>query len=414
MSRFTEGLFPQPFEQAPDSFGGQSVEKNLGLPATLFPRDFMEANQQPEVQDNLRSFDENRTRENITLEWDCIDARKVQLLPWETIYFNTIANGGNPQKLNAAVNSPVVKRVLVVSHDLCGGRMAKSQQVSQGIHTPDLHSLSGYVSREIDHPSVIQSGVQAKKLSKLTSKQIAAMVRNHEDGTLRVLAVFNRTDGGIPSNIQDEIFDQPAPFNPEHDNEIPYMSFDSLPEDIQEFLVRHEQERQALFAAHPQGVPKMIEHNPRIIQIATNLRASNLWVPEIALPGEIVRLTVPRHKIPKVNGEKTTILNPKELQLVWQQIEYAIGNAIQSRGIQDSPFRNTDTIFIATPRYELSEEIAMMLAEHPFTHPWLTNEQNKVILAEDRSGILQKVAEIKFKIDEDEVVATEEYNPVFA
>ena len=414
MSLFTEGFFPHPFEQAPDSFGGQSVEKNCGLPTILLPRDFIQANQQPEVKDNLKLFDENRTNENITLEWDCIDARKVQLLPWETIYFNTIANGGDPAKLEAATNSPVVKQILVVSHNLCGGRIAKSQQVSQGIHTPDLHSLSGYVSREIDHPSIIQSGVQAKKLSRLTSKQVAAMVRNHEDGTLRVLAVFNRTDGGISSNMSDEIFDQPAPVNPEHDNEIPYMKFNSLPEDIQEFLIRHEQERQAFFAAHPQGVPKMIEHNPRIAQIATNLRASNLWIPEIALPGEIVRLTVPRHKIPKVNGEKTTVLNPKELQLVWQQIEYAIGNAIQGRDVQNAPFRDTNTIFIATPRYELSEEIAMMLAEHPFTHPWLTNEQNKVILAEDRSGILQKVAEIKFKIDDGEVISCEERDAVFA
>lgn len=414
MPHLTEGFFPHPFEQAPDSFGGQSVEKNPGLPTILLPRDFMQANQQPDVKDNLRLFDENRLNENITLEWDCIDARKVQLLPWETIYFNTIANGGDPAKLEAATNSPVVKQVLVVSHDLCGGRMAKSQQVSQGIHTPDLHNLSGYVSREIDHPSVIQSGVQAKKLSRLTSKQVAAMVRNHEDGTLRVLAVFNRTDGGIPSNMSDEIFDKPAPVNPEHDSEIPYMKFDSLPEDIQEFLMRHEQERQVFFAAHPQGVPKMIEHNPRIAQIATNLRASNLWIPEIALPGEIVRLTVPRHKIPKVNGEKTTVLNPKELQLVWQQIEYAIGNAIQSRGVQDAPFRDTDTVFIATPRYELSEEIAMMLAEHPFIHPWLTDEQNKVIIAEDRSGLLQKIAEIKFKINDGEVTACEERDAVFA
>lgn len=414
MSRFTEGFFSQPFEQAPDSFGGQNVEKNPGLPLILYPDHFMQANQQPDVQGNLRLFDENRSNENITLEWNCIDARKVQLLPWETIYFNTIANGGDPTKLEAATNSPVVKQILVVSHDLCGGRLAKNQQVSQGIHTPNLHSLSGYVSREIDHPSIIQSGVQAKKLSRLTSKQVAAMVRNHEDGTLRVLAVFNRIDGGISSNMSDEIFDQPAPVNPEHDNEIPSMKFDSLPKDLQEFLIRHEQERQALFVAHPEGIPKMIEHNPRIAQIATNLRASNLWIPEIALPGEIVRLTVPRHKIPKVNGEKTTVLNPKELQLVWQQIEYAIGNAIQGRDVQDAPFRDTNTVFIATPRYELSEEIAMMLAEHPFIHPWLTNEQNKVILAEDRSGILQKVAEIKFKINDGEVIACEERDAVFA
>lgn len=414
MSRFTEGFYPHPFEQAPDNFGGQSVEKNLGLPPILYPYHFMEANQQPEVGDNLRAFDQNRAAENITLEWDCIDARKVQLLSQETIYFNTIANGGDPRKLDAAANSPVVKRILVVSHDLCGGRFAKAKQVSQGIHTPDQKNLSGFVSREIDHHSVIQAGVQAKKLSKLTPKQVTAMVRNHEDGTLRVLAVFNRTDGGISSRLPDELFDKPVPVDPDRDHLIPYMLLDELPEDLQEFLVRHEKERQALFATHPEGIPKMIGHNPRIAKIATNLRAAGLWIPDIAQPGEIVRFSVPRNKIPAENGFKTTVLRPEELQLVRQQAEYVIGNATENHGIKGAPFRDTDTIFIATPRYELSEEIAFQLAEDPFIHPWLTNEQNKIMLAQDSGGILHKIAEIKFKIVDGEVIATEERDPVFA
>lgn len=412
MSRFIEGFSPyQPFEDAPDAIvGGTSLEvKNTPeLPQVITPEVIMNANQTQEVEDNLGEFEYNRSHSLLAFDWECIDARNVRLLANETFYFNTIANGGNPEKIRDAVNSRVTKFGMVVAHGPdCGGRRAKKGQVESGIYVPDFLGLPGYVSREIDTPSVIQAGQKAKELSLLTTKQIAGMVRNHEDGSLRVMAVFNRNDGGLTTAMDEDLF-TPGKDIAIRDDEMEYMAFDDLPEDILEYLIRHEEKRNALIETHPQGIDKMKEHNPRIAKIATNLRAAEVWIPDIALPGEIVRLTVPRKRVSLHNGEKQTLLNPQDALVTFEQAEYVIGNAVKNRGVEGAPFRDTDTLLIALPQYDIAQQLALQLAQQSFAEPWLDDERNKVLVAQNNDGHLPLVTELKFKRRHGQVIGFEE------
>lgn len=390
----------------------ETIQRELHeLPAVITPDVIMNANHTLEVEENLRIHNENRNNAEMGLafEWDCIDARIVRLLPEESFYFNTIANGGRAEKVQRAVNSLATRFALVVAHEpICGGRSAKNDQVRDGIYTPEKEDLSGFVSREIDHPSVIQAGVKAKELATLTSKQVFALVHNHEDGTRRVLAAFNRKDGGRKSVVDEAIFNSPQMQSPDNDHLLSYLPFDELPQDLQEYLVRYEEKRQALLTTNPNALIKMRDHNPRFAKIATDLRAAELWIPSLAQPGEIVRLTVPRRSVPRVNGEKKIYLHPSDLDQIWEQAEYVMSHSVASRKAGRGAFRDTDTFLIATPKYGLSQEIALKLAQQPFAQPWLMDERNKIMVIENVAGRLRKVVEIRYTFRDGDVVHFEE------
>lgn len=415
---FIKDKFGHQLTPVSDSENIKNTDVIKELPQEITPEVIMNANQSTEVEENLRIYNENRRDPTVGLifEWDCIDARIIRPLPVESFYYNTIANGGNPEKIQHAVNSPVTRFALVVAHEpVCGGRMAKNQQVEKGISSAsESEGLSRYISDEIDHPSVIQAGVKAKELAQLTSKLVVALVHNHEDGTRKVLAVFNRNDGGYTSLIDDDIFENPAPQSPLYDHLLPYLPPGELPQEIQLYLDKYERARKALLDANPHAYIKMKNHNPRIGKIGTDLRAAELWIPDLAQPGEIVRFTVPRRKIPRINGDKKTILNPKDIELIWEQAEYVMTHSVESRKANSGPFRDTDTFIISTPDFALSQEIALRLAQQPFAQPWLMDERNRLLVIQNKTGEVRKVSQMHYTFRDGDVVAFEEISRAVA
>jgi hypothetical protein len=399
-----------PFSDSHTLENVKNTEDIKELPQEITPEVIINANQSTEVEENLRVYNENRRdpARGLVLEWGCIDARIIRPLPSESFYYNTIANGGNPEKIQQAVNSPVTKFALVVAHEpVCGGRIAKHQQIEKGISS-DSEGLSRYISDEIGHPSVIQAAVKAKELAQLTSKLVVAMVHNHEDGTRKVLAVFNRTDGGYTSLIDDDILENTKPQNPLDDHLLPYLPLSELPIELQLYLDKYERARKALLDANPHAYIKMKNHNPRIGKIATDLRAAELWIPDLAQPGEIVRFTVPRRKIPRINGEKKTILNPKDIELIWEQAEYVMTHSVESRESNSGPFKDTDTFLISTPDFALSQEIALRVAQQPFAQPWLMDERNRILVIQNNAGVVRKVSQMRYSFKDGDVISFEE------
>lgn len=366
----------------------------------------IDANTTPEARENRQRF----TVSKKVIDWECIDARNVRLLATETRYFNTIANGGEPEKLKNAVNDPNTLFALVVAHGPdCGGRNAKKQQLTNGIYTAEADGLSRYISDEVEHPSVLFAGVQARRLSMLTNKEVAAMVRNHEDGSLRVLGIFNREDGKPSSNYPDEVFDQdPTMLDPTADVDIAYLTDDQLTDQIRDYLVRHEEKRKELLDGNPDVLQHLKDHNPRIIKFSTDFRAAEVIIPALATPGNIVRLTAARERRRMVNGQKRTYLDPRELELVREQAEYVITHAVKNRGKETGSFRDTDTFLILTPDYNLSQDFALSLAHNEFMHPWLADERNKLLLVQDNQGEFTCASEVKIEINNGRVVGMRE------
>ncbi len=418
--RFEPQLAPFSDSHISDSHISENIKNTEAIkeiPQEITPEVIMNANQNTAVEENLRIYNENRRNPDggLVLDWSCIDARIIRPLSLESLYYNTIANGGNPEKIQQAVNSPVTKFALVVAHEPgCGGRMAKREQIEKGLLFTQNEGLHRYISDEIDHPSVIQAGVKAKELAKLTSKLVVAMVHNHEEGTRRVLAVFNRNDGGYTSLIDDELFENPALQNTLDDHLIPYLPLEELPEELQLYLDEYENARKALLEAHPNAYIKMKDHNPRIGKIATDLRAAELWIPDLAQPGEIVRFTVPRRKIPRINGDKKTVLHPRDIEIIFEQAEYVMTHSVESREANSGPFKDTDTFLISTPDFALSQEIALRLAQQPFAQPWLSDERNRILVIQNNAGRVRKVAQMHYTFKDKDVVAFEEVSRAVA
>lgn len=389
-----------------------------GVRPEITPYRLMEANQSAEAHECREKFDENRRNNNLILDWECSDARNPRLLPTESFYFHTVANGGDPRKLRNALNSDVIRAATVVAHEpICGGRAAKGQQVTEGIHTPQTIGLSGFISREIDHPSVLQAGRQARRMADLVedgNKDVAAMVRNHETGELKVLAIFNKAWEHPITNMPEELFEGPVLSNPQLDFLLPYLDLEDLPQEWQEYLERHEEKRLEMLRLDPDLPIKNRDHNAKGLALKTDLRAAEIWIPGIAKPGSLFRLTTPRDRIQPTNGEKTTVLNPHELRLAWEQAEYVITHAVENRGRTEGPFRDTDTFIIATPQYAMSQRIALEFAQQHFAGGWLADERNKVLVAQNNAGILRRVGEMKFSLRDGVVVGFEERDAIAA
>jgi hypothetical protein len=403
------------------AFGGSHpLESSEGtLRPDITTNTLMEANHSEEAQTFRDEFDENRRNNSLILDWECSDARNPRLLPTESFYFHTVANGGDPRKLKNALNSEVIKAATVVAHEpICGGRAAKGKQVSEGIHNPQTIGLSGFISREIDHPSVLQAGRQARKMAELVddgiNKDVAAMVRNHETGELKILAIFNKNGGEAITNIPEELFYGHVPVNPQLDFLLPYLDESQLPEFWIDYLQRHEDKRKDMLRQYPDFPQQNRDHNPRGLALKTDLRAAEIWIPGIAKPGSLFRLTTPRDRIQPINGEKTTVLNPHELRLAWEQAEYVITHAIENRGKPEGAFRDTDTFIIATPQYGISQRIAFEFAQLPFAGEWLADERNKVLVAQNNAGVLHRIGEMKFNFRDETIISFEERNAVAA
>lgn len=394
-----------------DILGNSGEEEKKVELTPITPYSLMEANQSAEAGILREEFDWNRSQGNMILNWECPDARNWRLLGAISFYFHTIANGGDPKMLRNAANSVVTKGINVIAHDPCGGLVAKMQQVSEGIHSPENDDLSGYVSGAIHHPSELQAGIQAKELAELTDKEVAAMVRNHEDGTMSVIAVFNRTDGGPVSHFPQEVFTSP---DTQKHYSYPHLSPEELPEEWQTYMKEYNKKREELLRDDPDVLERVKIHNPQAFALKTDLRAGEIWMPGIAKPGTIFRMTSPRDRIRQVNGEKKTILNPSDLRLVWRQAEYVVSHAIENRGISEAPFRDTDTFIIATPEYSVSQQIGLQFAQQPFGLEWLQDERNKVITLQNNSGILHRAAEMRFSMRDGLVTGFEEVNTEIA
>jgi len=396
-------------------FPGNSPEvKNNNETRTITPYDLMNSNQSNETAIYRERFEENRKAGKLTLDWECSDARNWRLTFEDTFYYHTIANGQDPGKLQQAANSDVTDLVIVTAHDPCGGRTAKNTQLVDGVHIQDTSKIEGYISCEVDHPSVKQAGVQAKKLSQMTEKRVAAMVRNHETGELQVLAEFNRNDSGIISRLPEDTFDKPAPKSAIEDDRIDYLDFNEVSDVVWEYHKRYEDRRLNLLAENPKLPQQLKVQNPRMIKLSTDLRAAEIWIPHFAGPGNIFRLTTPRDRIQLVNGEKTTILSPFEINLAWAQAQYVIGHTVKNRGLQNEPFSDTDTFLIATPEYTMSQSLALNLAQKPFMHDWIKDERNKILVAQNNAGNFRRIAEMRFKIENESVAGFEEVDAVSA
>jgi hypothetical protein len=385
---------------------------------TITPYRLMEANQSIEAEHLRQEFDYNRSQSVMTLDWECPDARNWRIMGTESFYFHTIANGGDVKLVRSAANSKVTRRIAIIAHILCGGITAKKKQVSEGIYTPESDDLNGYVSGAIYHPSELQAGIQARALAEMTEKEVGALVRNHEDGTLKVLAVFNRTDGGDESHLPDNIYTNP---DPELLYEIPYLKTgenpgesSELPEEWDAYLTRYNENRKKVLENDPAILERVKVHNPNAFALKTDLRAGEIWLPGIAKPGTIFRMTSPRDRIKPSNGETKTILNPHDIRLVWRQAEYIVSHATENREIPDAPFRDTDTFIIATPEYAISQRIALDFAQQPFSSEWLTDERNKVLVAQNNAGHIRRVGEMKFSLKDGLVTGFEERDAIAA
>jgi hypothetical protein len=359
-------------------------------------------------------WEEIRRRGQLTLEWDCDDARSRPSR--KTVQVRTIATGGDDETYESykgLINDKSVKLIVTVAHydgdtvELgvpptgCGGQDAKLKQTRNLLSREGRSSLR-YVHEKVSHHDpVVQAMISASKISCLTDKPVLAAVRNHLTGEVIPLAIFKRNANGTNDmhssvSMRDCLEGSYRPENI-YKNGMPYLEKnDPLLAEYSDYFndnMRYVGELNNLIENNPDVYNRLKTQDPDAIVISTQTRPlvtrySGLFTE----PGSVFEITAARSK--KSTEAETPITNTAVKEIL-DQLDYAMNNALNPEG---HGFRRTRTILIETSRLEESRRIAQAIADTELGIRWLS-ERRQIIIAEVRGGKIVKDELRKHKIE---------------
>lgn len=349
----------------------------------------------------LRSYwNIQRADGELTLEWDCDDAR--QRPPLRAAQLRSISTGANEESYESyggIFNDKGIKRIAVVAHfdgdterkghspEGCGGLEAKRKQKAN--EAPREGGVFNYVRESIAHEDpIMQAIISADQISRYTDKPILAAACNHLTGEIFPVALFQQRGNGpqlILSSVRiGDIID--GRYKPEeiYAKGLPRLDRnDPLLRDFYTYFAENGDQMRKLNDKYPNLRDRMKVQNPDAIVISSQTRPLRTrYYDTFGDPGVAFEITIARcRKTLEASARITT----KAIREALEQAHYAMTHAMDNRGKDNLPFRDTRTVLIETVHMEESRKIAESLAATEFGARWLS-EGNAVIIAEVRSG----------------------------
>lgn len=368
------------------------------------PWTIWEDNHSGEAEQRRQEYTRNGANRQHVLNQVCIDARREDYLPTFGRFLKSIAASGDP--LLRAIEDPSIKLVNVESHvPDCGGRLARETQIING-QTPTRGSnLNAWIHRQVYSPDARENGfVLGRQISEQTEKPVIVTVQNHLLGELNLAAVY--LSGEIIQSAAGEKFIPPSQIQDEEIARFMNMSSNYLARRKFKLAQRDGINTRDKGAIQAYYEARHRVHNPRQVNILTDLRSEGVILPGIdSLPGYTARLSSPRGEKPDtfkeeyaLSGKPVDVSVPIKLEdilSISEQLEYIITQAVENHGKKKS-FANTDTLFIGTTSYAQSVSFAREIMGRSYMPEFLALPKKRIIVARINIGEITKIGQIEY------------------
>lgn len=337
-----------------------------------------------------------REEEELVAVGLCGDSRILTPNPTKTSTYRTIAAGGytelyapivRDQKVAAAIELVHYAGSTVIRGKIpggCGGLHAKAQ-LGNGV-TEEDKGIARFVKNQqkISHPDpIVHSSITAARISAHAGdKPVLAAAMDHETMDITPLALF--TDSGrivvAAFNLRHLFEGQYSPYEVYQGNQLPALSEEQLPDNLQRYLELHRIRANQLRQQIPDLPLRMRSQNPHVLDISNDNRPFSVAFPETSLPGNAFRLRLARTKT-----EQGEILLPEDaIEEVLQEAHYPIDH-----------FDNLKTVLVRTGDMDDSRRIAEILLRQPYMEEWQQKVGNRVIFAKNQQGVITDYDELR-------------------
>lgn len=370
---------------------GENRPKEIITPETLWVDNHSsEANRRRSVWELMRS------QGRLTVFKACSDARLF--LPYEdSISIRSIATAGSEVPYHKLVESPGVRRVVVIAHhdgdtvqkgkrpEGCGGLGAKASVDTNGSEK----GISRFIRENVRHPDVIlQAWISAENIAAKTGKPVLAATQDHLDGTIYPIASFENGTQNIHTGVRLKYMLQDQ-YDPTtiYENGIPTMDQDMIPDEFKDIIAQNRQEVVDRYIKYPNIRRLQKVQNPRMVVFSTDIRSTRIRYPSTAdFPGSLFKLHVPREKV------KSTIrIDHKSLIEGLDQAQYPFQHAVENYGKTGSPFSSTDRFLIETGDIDVSKELAENALKEEWMQKWIGLRDHHIFVAQTKRGILSYI-----------------------
>lgn len=359
----------------------------------ITPRSLGEDNER-EAPGRIVQFLANKDLKKLRVAAGCVDARVLIPDPEKTISMRSIATAGS--KEYRIIESRGVEMAIVLGHfdgetvepekrpTGCGGLGAKEQAINGSDES--VRGIDFYIRNRVQHPDVcVQCLMTADEIAAQTGKPTLAAVQDHITAVIYPIAAF--LDGGLirASRIRDRdliIYNQANIYR----DGIPALEDDEMPGIFGEFMEASRAQARDLAMRFPTLRDMQRVQNPRMVVLSTELMSMRLRYPQTSdTPGILFKLHVPREKM----GSGISI-KPELLEESLGQAQYPLEHAVHNYNT-DNAFSKTNRLLIETEDFNLSVQLAQSISERDWMQKWLGLEDHKIIVAQSRDGITNKI-----------------------
>lgn len=386
----------------------------------ITPESILASNQSQLAQERNYEFAEAKKRGKMAFRWGCIDARRERLNITETMGYETVAAGGDPRRVERAINNAGIGFGIVESHHgpeikgespkECAGREAKDQELKNGdTKNNDDEGLGSFVSNDIKNSDVIlQAAINGAEIVRFSEKPVAVSAQNHRTGEIKVISVSQNINGIVRS--QSAILNQGLLYQDQYDpeelyaNGVPFIPIDQIENDIvRQYFEKCANELREIKEKDRDFEKKHILHNPDMMVVLTDLRSPGIILPDFP-SCSIVRLTIPRSQ--KLDDKTHVKFELGDLKKAWGQAEYVITHATKNYGQLNKPFSKMKTVFFATSNYDQARDLAIDLTSRQFMLPWLQLEKRQIIISEIKAGKITTIGEFLYEHDKNKIISS--------
>lgn len=370
----------------------------------ITPDDFEQDGNSRQAREFADSWLEAQREGDLTAIIGCSDARTIYN-PKNAVGIRTIA-AAVPEELYKNVLSKDfgTKNVVVMAHHDgrrvqegsrppgCGGRDEKAK-MRDAMENPNSEGALRYVHEHVTHEDpIIGAYSSALDIAERANLPVMAVTLDHITGKLTPLASFQQTSrGGIeyhsPVSIR-KILDGHYDPKEVYSQGIPAMGSESIPDDFQIFLRRHERYIDDIKLRNPEFESEQAIQNPDTVLITTVVRPSRGRLPKLSgeSSNRIFAITVARK-----SGDENTDVDEQSIISAADEVEYPLANGILSGGDPNRPFSSLNhngTVIIETRNIARSRNVAYVLMQKPWFKNWAKNSGNKIMVAQTTRGIV--------------------------
>ncbi len=396
------------------SFGTQPTNERVSIPEQRRrPKEvvhsaeaYLADNRSPEARERLAKHHEHKMHGTLVYVAGCGDARAEEEMAEQTLVDRRIAAAVLPEKAQQPLADPSVMFGTVSIHFAgsktrqgerlrgCGGQDAV-EELSHIDGPPAIDPLFQYAGRIAHADPTIHGLKLARRLARTSDvgKLVALTTHDHETGERRAIG-YSQRKGKIMMDVTPADFHMPldGQYDPKliYSNGLPSLDMDSLPGNVQEFLVRYQEK----LATQPVIAEDQATQDPGAIMFTTELRDSKLWLPDTyAKRNSGFRLTL--YQSPN------RVVSPDDQDVALAQARYVFRQSVDNAHLPGTPFHSTSTAAVLTDQYDFSRQFAARLVQSvqdlsrtDGKPSWFEFPNRKIIVGEVHNGNIHRIGEI--------------------